>query len=77
MTKTIRNYLIICFSITYASWGILAIYTHLEQISFYKYTWMYILYILGVLAPAISAVIIQVRNKEYTLKDALLRIIHP
>lgn len=77
MTKNIRQYLIICFLITYISWGILAVYSNIEQISFSEYTWMYILYIIGVIAPAISAVIVQVKNKEHTLKEALLRIIQP
>ncbi len=77
MTKSIRQYLMICFSVTYLTWGTLAFFSNVMKVTFSEYAWMYVLYVIGVIAPAISAVTVQVRNEEYTFKQALLRIVKP
>lgn len=67
--KNITAYLALCFLITYITWGSIAVYSQLYNVNFTEYAWMYVLYIIGVLSPAISATIIQCKLNHYTLKQ--------
>lgn len=67
----ITKYLILCFNITYIAWGAIAIYSQLYNVKFTEYIWMYFLYIIGVLSPAISAITIQKRIEKCTIKQSI------
>lgn len=63
MNSSIKRYLLWCFGITYLAWGGLAICSRLLDAPFSNYTWMYIVYVVGVLSPAIAAVIVWVKKE--------------
>lgn len=60
MNKVTR-YTLLTFVITYALWGIVAIYTQWKSVSFGSSLTLIVLYVLGVLSPAISALTIHKR----------------
>lgn len=72
--KIIRKYLIICFGITYISWGLVAYYSRTQQINFNEYTWMLLLYIFGVISPAISAIYIEKKEEGKSWKEIFSNI---
>jgi len=53
----LKKYLILTFSITYLSWGLIAVYTQIKNIHFGSSIILYILYILGVIGPAIAGIV--------------------
>ncbi len=61
-----KRYLIICFGITYLSWGSIALYSRIKNVNFNEHTWMLVLYFIGVISPAISAIFIE---KIYEKKE--------
>ena len=67
--NAIVRYLIICFCITYLSWGCVAFYSRAQNVNFNTYTWMLILYVLGVISPAISAIFVErtYEKKKYII----------
>jgi membrane protease YdiL (CAAX protease family) len=76
--KEIKNYIISTFILTYISWGIVVIFTQVNKIPFGLSTPMLILYIIGVISPAICA--IAVKSKEASkeeFKYFLKNIIRP
>ncbi|MFS0783081.1 CPBP family intramembrane glutamic endopeptidase [Bacillus sp. 1P06AnD] len=54
----LKKYLFTTFSITYLSWGIIAVYTQMNNIPFGSSIILYLLYILGVIGPAIAGIIV-------------------
>lgn len=76
--KEIRKYLISTFVLTYLSWGIATVYTQVNNVRFGSSIFMIILYIIGVIAPAICAIAIkkQELSKE-KFKDFLKNILYP
>lgn len=73
----VKKYLILCFSITYITWGAIAAYSQIYNVNFNEYSWMYALYIIGVLGPAISVIWIGIKSEKYTLKRILTYICQP
>lgn len=69
MNKTVRSYLLLCFALTYFACGGLAVYTRLNNMLFSDYTWMYVVYVIGVISPAIAAIFVWIRKERYTLKQ--------
>lgn len=65
MTK-LNKYLIITFLFTYIVWGIIIAYTQISNISYSTSIFMLILYIIGVLAPMFTALIL---NKKMNSSD--------
>lgn len=53
----VKKYLILTFSITYLSWGVIAVYTQLKNIHFGSSLILFSLYIIGVIGPAIAGII--------------------
>lgn len=70
----IVRYLIICFGITYISWGTVAFYSQINNIAFNEYTWMLLLYILGVISPAISAVLVEKIYEKKRFREIIKEI---
>ncbi|MFH5778961.1 hypothetical protein [Heyndrickxia oleronia] len=62
--KKIRNYLILTFLLTYVSWGIMIMYTQVNNVPFSSSIFMLILYVIGVVGPAIGAIVV---NKKWIL----------
>lgn len=64
--STIKKYLFLAFSITFLSWGMIAVYTQVKNISFGSSITLYIFYILGVIGPAIAGITVSknVGSKE-------------
>ena len=52
----VKKYLFLTFSITYVSWGMIAVYTQLKDIHFGSSIILYSLYIIGVIGPAIAGI---------------------
>lgn len=73
--KLIQKYLLVCFIITYLAWGIVACYSRVKEVNFNKYNWMIILYALGVIAPAVSAIFVQRKIEKKKWKNILSEII--
>lgn len=69
--NAIKKYLIICFCITYLSWGSIALYSRIKNINFNENTWMLVLYFIGVISPAISAVFIEKTYEKKTNKEVI------
>ena len=40
-------------------WGSIALYSRIKNVNFNEHTWMLVLYFIGVISPAISAVFIE------------------
>ncbi|EIT84880.1 CAAX amino terminal protease family protein [Fictibacillus macauensis ZFHKF-1] len=55
----VRKYLVATFSITYLFWGIIAIYTQVNQSPFSSSVMMYVFYVVGVIGPAIGAITVK------------------
>lgn len=72
--KQTITYLIITFSITYSAWGFIAMYTQSYQVEFSKVSFLYLFYILGVIAPMIGAIIV---NIKFNLKNFMKSIFLP
>lgn len=72
--NAIKRYLIICFDITYLSWGSVALYSRIKNINFNEHTWMLVLYFIGVISPAISAIIIQKTYEKKKYKEIVKEI---
>lgn len=66
-----KRYLIICFSITYLSWGSIALYSRIKNVNFNEHTWMLVLYFIGVISPAISAVFIEKIYEKKKYKEVI------
>lgn len=75
--KQLKPYLILCFFITYISWGTVAIYTQLNAVPFNSQIWMYVCYVLGVLAPAFAAIMVTMLKSRSELKQFIKNIISP
>ena len=69
--KEIKRYLFMCFGITYVVWGIIAIYSRIKNVNFSEELWMLILYVFGVVCPAVSAMVIQKVYDGRTCKEIL------
>ena len=54
-------YLIITFGITFLSWGAVAIHSQTNNVEFSIVPALYCLYILGVIAPMIGAIVVKIR----------------
>ncbi|WP_054957911.1 CPBP family intramembrane glutamic endopeptidase [Paenibacillus dakarensis] len=65
--KSVNRYSILTFVVTYTLWGIVAIYTQWKNVPFGSSIPLIVLYVLGVLSPAISAMTI---NKQLVSKEA-------
>lgn len=57
--KEINKYVISTFLLTYFTWGIVAVYTQINNVLFGLSIPMIILYIIGVIAPAICAIAVK------------------
>lgn len=57
--KEIRRYLLITFTLTYVFWGSIGVYTQVKNVSFNSSALMLIIYIAGVISPAISAIAVK------------------
>ncbi|HLR69591.1 MAG TPA: CPBP family intramembrane glutamic endopeptidase [Virgibacillus sp.] len=57
----LKKYLLLTFSITFLCWGVVAVYTQVRAIPFGSSIFLLILYLLGVLGPAIASVTIKKR----------------
>ncbi|GIN39150.1 hypothetical protein [Heyndrickxia oleronia] len=67
--KKIRNYLILTFLLTYVSWGIMIMYTQVNNVPFGSSSFMLILYVIGVVGPAIGAIVVNKKmDSMYNLK---------
>lgn len=76
--KETRNYLLLTFSSTFIFWGIIALYTQINKIAFNKSVFIMILYVLGVICPAISAIVIKkISSTKENYKLFLKNIISP
>ncbi|MES1045972.1 CPBP family intramembrane metalloprotease [Bacillus sp. Gen3] len=76
--KKIRNYLILTFLLTYVSWGIMIMYTQVNNVPFGSSIFMLILYVIGVVGPAIGAIVVNKQmdsNVQY--KSFLKNIYYP
>lgn len=71
MISAIKRYLIICFSITYLSWGSIALYSRIKNVNFNEHTWMLVLYFIGVISPAISVVFIEKIYEKKKYKEII------
>ena len=69
--NAIVRYLIICFCITYLSWGCVAFYSRAQNVNFNTYTWMLMLYVLGVISPAISAIFVERTYEKKKYKEII------
>ncbi|MEK4013801.1 hypothetical protein MKX49_21515 [Peribacillus sp. FSL M8-0224] len=58
----LKKYLFLTFSITFLSWGMIAVYTQIKNIPFGSSIALYILYILGVIGPAIAGITVSKRS---------------
>lgn len=58
----LKKYLFSTFSITFLSWGMIAVYTQIKNIPFGSSIALYILYILGVIGPAIAGITVSKRS---------------
>lgn len=63
----VKRYLLVTFSITFLFWGTIAVYTQLENVPFSSSIIILILYLLGVIGPAIASII--VRKKHESRED--------
>ena len=76
--KEIKKYLILTFTSTYVIWGIIVLYTQTNNKSFSSSFAMLILYIAGVISPAICAIAVQKKiMKKEEFKVFLKNIILP
>ena len=57
--KEIIKYLIMTFTLTYLLWGSIALYTQINDKPFNTSLVMMVLYVLGVISPAISGIIVK------------------
>lgn len=72
--NVIKRYLFICFGITYLSWGSVALYSRIKNVNFNEHTWMLVLYFIGVISPAISAIFIEKTNEKKKCKEIIKEI---
>lgn len=63
----LNRYILLTFVITYTLWGIVAIYTQSKDVPFGSSMPLVVLYVLGVLTPAITALTV---NKQMLPRDA-------
>lgn len=65
-SSVLKKYLLLTFSVTFIFWGMLAVYTQIKSIPFGSSIILLILYISGVLGPAIASIIVK---KRYETKE--------
>ena len=56
--SALKKYLLLTFLITYISWGVIAVFTEVKNTTFGSSIILYILYIIGVVGPAIAGIIV-------------------
>ena len=70
----IKRYLLVCFGITYFAWGSIAVYSTIKNVYFSEEAWMLFLYVLGVVSPAISAIMMEKVYEKRTCKEIMKTI---
>jgi membrane protease YdiL (CAAX protease family) len=68
--KEIRRYLLLTFALTYLFWGSIGVYTQIKNVSFNSSAIMLVLYVAGVISPAISAIAV----KKHSLTEEEFKI---